>query len=91
MNPNWKKAIVESMPYIVVLAVCGLAIYLNALIVQDTITIIQATIIGYALVTTIIGLELFSLIILKKTEIETSVKDTKIDELEKELERIKNM
>ena len=69
MKEKWKTAIVDSMPYMVVLIVIGLAVYLNALIVQDSITLFVAEIIGYALVTVIIGFEIFSLILLKVSEV----------------------
>ena len=85
----YKKAIRESTPYMVVLIVIGLAVYLNALIVQDSITLFVAEIIGYALVTSIIAFEIFSLILLKVSEVEIATKDKRIEELEAELERIK--
>jgi ABC-type multidrug transport system permease subunit len=85
----YKKAIRESVPYMVVLIVIGLAVYLNALIVQDTITLFVATIIGYVLLTLIIGFEVFSMILLKVNEVEIATKDKKIEALEKELNRQK--
>lgn len=97
MKEKYKTAIIESIPYMVVIVVIGLGLYLNALIVQDSITLLQAEIIGYILLTTLIGMEIFSLILLKVKEIEIKEKDTrikekdnKIEDLEKELERIKN-
>jgi len=97
MKIEYKKALFESIPYMIVLGVIGLGLYLNALIVQDTITLLQAQIIGYVLLTAMIGLEIFSLIMLKIFEIErrilqdaNEVKDKKIEELEKELVRIQN-
>ena len=86
----YKKAVRESIPYMVVLIVIGLSVYLNALIVQDSITLAVAIIIGYALVTTIIAFEIFSLILLKVSEVEIATKDKKIEDLEIELKRIKN-
>lgn len=86
----YKKAIRESIPYMVVLIVIGLAVYLNALIVQDTITLSVAVIIGYVLVTTIIAFEIFSLILLKVNEVEIATKDKIIEALEKRLIDIKN-
>lgn len=90
MDEKYKIAIIESIPYMVVIVVIGLALYLNALIVQDTITLEQAEIIGYTLLTILIGMEIFSLILLKVKEIDIREGNSKIDELEKELERIKN-
>lgn len=87
---KYKIAIIESIPYMVVIVVIGLALYLNALIVQDTITLEQAEIIGYTLLTILIGMEIFSLILLKVKEIDIREGNSKIDDLEKELERIKN-
>jgi len=93
MKQAYKQAIIESIPYLVVMVVIGLAVYLNALIVQDTITLMTAEIIGYGLLTGLIGMEIFSLILLKVKEIDYTLdikdKDKKIEELEKELQRIK--
>ena len=96
MKIEYKKALFESIPYMIVMGVIGLGLYLNALIVQDTITLLQAQIIGYVLLTILIGLEIFSLIMLKIFEIErrilqddNEIKDKKIVELEKELLEIK--
>ncbi len=103
MKNKYKIAIVESIPYMVVLIVIGLALYLNALIVQDNITIFVAEILGYVLLTLIIAAMIFSLILLKVKEVEKAEllhtirqkndeienRDYKIDELEKELERVK--
>lgn len=91
MENKYKIAIIESIPYMVVIVVIGLALYLNALIVQDTITLEQAEIIGYTLLTILIGMEIFSLILLKVKEIDIREGNSKIDDLEKELERIKNI
>ena len=91
MNKKYVIAIIESIPYMVVIVVIGLALYLNALIVQDTITLEQAEIIGYTLLTILIGMEIFSLILLKVKEIDIREGTSKIEELEKELERIKNI
>ena len=88
---KYKIAIIESIPYMVVIVVIGLALYLNALIVQDTITLEQAEIIGYTLLTILIGMEIFSLILLKVKEIDIREGNSKIDDLEKELERIKTL
>ena len=97
MKNKYKEALFESIPYMIVLGVIGLGLYLNALIVQDTITLLQAQIIGYVLLTIMIGLEIFSLIMLKIMEIDkrilqdaNEVKDKKIDELEAELIALKN-
>lgn len=90
MKEKWKKAIVKSEPYMIILAVIGLAVYLNALIVQDSITLFVAVIIGYVIVTTIIALEVISLILLNVSEVEIAIKDKKIEELELELKAIKN-
>ena len=96
MKIEYKKALFESIPYMIVMGVIGLGLYLNALIVQDTITLLEAQIIGYVLLTILIGLEIFSLIMLKIFEIErrilqddNEIKDKKIVELEKELVEIK--
>jgi len=90
MKEKWKKAIVKSEPYMIILAVIGLSVYLNALIVQDSITLYVAVIIGYAIVTTIIALEVISLILLNVSEVEIAIKDKKIEALELELKAIKN-
>ena len=90
MENKYQIAIIESIPYMVVIVVIGLGLYLNALIVQDTISLKQAEIIGYGLLTILIGMEVFSLILLKVKEIDIRESSSKIDELEKELERIKN-
>ena len=90
MKEKWKKAIVKSEPYIIILAVIGLTNYLNALIVQDSITLFDAVIIGYVLVTIIITLEVISLILLNVSEVEIAIKDKIIEALEKRLEIIKN-
>jgi len=89
MKEKYKIAVVDSIPYMVVLIVIGLTVYLNALIVQDTITLFVAEIIGYVLVTTIIGFEIFSLILLKVQEVDLATKDKKIEELEEELYELK--
>ena len=96
MKIEYKKALFESIPYMIVMGVIGLGLYLNALIVQDTITLLEAQIIGYVLLTIMIGLEIFSLIMLKIFEIErrmlqddNEIKDKKIEELVKELLEIK--
>ena len=95
MKQAYKQAIIESIPYLVVMTVIGLALYLNALIVQDNITLKQAEIIGYTLLTILIGMEIFSLILLKVMEIDYTLdikdKNKKIEELEKELQRVKNL
>ena len=91
MKENWKKAIVKSEPYVIILAVIGLSVYLNALIVQDTITLGVAIVIGYVIVTVIIALEVFSLILLNLSEVEIAIKDRKIEELEIELKRQKGL
>ena len=97
MKSKYRLAFVESIPYIIVLIVIGLALYLNALIVQDTITQLQAETIGYGLLTGIIGAEVFSLYFLKvldieKRQLELDVKDRdkKIEEFARELKRIQN-
>ena len=90
MKEKTKTAIVESEPYMVVLIVIGLSVYLNALIVQDSITLFWAQVIGYVIVTAIIAFMIFSLILLKVTEVEKATKDKKIEELELELNRLKN-
>jgi len=96
MKSKYKLAFVESVPYILVLIVIGLALYLNALIVQDTVTQLQAEGIGYGLLTGLIGAEVFSLYFIKvldieKRQLELEVKDRdgKIEKFVKELERIK--
>ena len=91
MKDKWKKALVKSEPYVIILAVIGLSVYLNALIVQDTITLFVAVIIGYVLVSAIIALEVFSLILLNVSEVEIAIKDRKIEELEAELNRQKGL
>lgn len=91
MKEKYRIAIAESQPYIVVLIVIGLALYLNALIVADTITVDTAQVIGYGLLTTLIGFEVYSLILLKVKEVELRVKDNKIEELEQELNRQKKL
>ena len=90
MKDKYRIAIVESTPYMVVLIVIGLAVYLNALIVQDSITLFVAEILGYVLLVVIIAFEIFSLILLKVTEVEIATKDAKIEELEKELKEMQN-
>lgn len=89
MKEKYKIAVIESIPYMVVIVVIGLGLYLNALIVQDTITLQQAELIGYALLTILIGMEIFSLILLKVKEIDIRTSNSKIDELEAELNRLK--
>jgi hypothetical protein len=91
MEDKWKKAIVKSEPYMIILAVIGLSVYLNALIVQDSITLFVAVIIGYVIVTVIIGLEVISLILLNVSEVEIAIKDKKIEALELELKRQKGL
>lgn len=94
---RYLAAVVESIPYIVVIGVIGLGLYMNALIVQDTITLKEAETIGYILLTILITLEIISLILLKEKEIEKAeltqsvkISKEKIDDLEFELEKIKN-
>jgi len=87
---KYKVAIVKSEPYMIILAVIGLSVYLNALIVQDSITLFVAVIIGYVLVSVIIALEVISLILLNVSEVEIAIKDKKIEALELELKAIKN-
>lgn len=89
MKEKYKIAVIESIPYMVVIVVIGLGLYLNALIVQDTITLQQAELIGYALLTILIGMEIFSLILLKVKEIDIRTSNSKLEELERELERLK--
>ncbi len=98
MQQKYKIAVVDSIPYMVVLIVIGLTVYLNALIVQDSITLFVAVIIGYCIVTAIIGFEIFSMILLKVKEVEIAIKDKKLEEndktiweLEKELKRQKGL
>jgi len=91
MKENWKKALTKSEPYVIILAVIGLSVYLNALIVQDTITLPGAIVLGYVLVSVIIALEVFSLILLNLSEVEIAIKDRKIEELELELNRQKGL
>lgn len=97
MKEKYKTGFVESIPYIVVLAVIGLALWLNALIVQDSITLFQAELIGYGLLTGLIGAEVFSLFWLKVIEVEKrqllfkiEVKDKKIEQLVAEYNILKN-
>lgn len=89
MKEKYKIAIVKSEPYMIILVVIGLSVYLNALIVQDSITLFVAVIIGYVLVSVIIALEVVSLILLNVSEVEIAIKDRKIEELEKKLAEIK--
>lgn len=103
MSEKYKIAISESMPYMVVLIVIGLGLYLNSLIVVDTITIFVAEIIGYGLLTGLIAMEILQLILLKVKEVEKAQllqtirqkedqiegQDDKIKELEAELRRQK--
>ena len=105
MNEKYKIAIAESMPYMVVLIVIGLGLYLNSLIVVDTITIFVAEIIGYGLLTGLIAMEILQLILLKVKEVEKAQllhtikqkdeeledKDDAIKELEAELRRQKQL
>lgn len=97
MKNKYRVAFVESIPYLAVLAVIGLSIWLNALIVQDTITVFQAELLGYGLLIGIIGTEIFSLFWLKVLDVEKrelsaeiKQKDKKIEEFERELKRIQN-
>lgn len=91
MKEETKIALLESRPYMIVLAVIGLVVYLNALIVQDNITLLVAEVIGYVIVVIIIAFEIFSLILLKVSEVEIATKDAKIEELEAELKRQKGL
>ena len=97
MKIQYKQALIESISYLIVLTVIGLALYLNALIVQDTVTQFEAEIIGYVLLTLIIGAEVFSLYWLKVLEIEKrqlrielNQKDKKLEALQAEYDEIKN-
>ena len=97
MKEKYRIAIAESQPYIVVLIVIGLAVYLNSLIVVDNITVDVAQIIGYTLLTILIGFEIYSLILLKVKEVEKAeltsqirLKDNTIEDLERDLDRLKN-
>lgn len=97
IKEKWKIATIESIPYFIVMIVIALAIWINALIVQDSISLKVATILGLVLVFVVVCLEIISLILLKAREIEIKVKDKMIEEkdqmieeLENELERIKN-
>ena len=103
MENKYKIAISESTPYMVVLIVIGLGLYLNSLIVVDTITIFVAEIIGYGLLTGLIAMEILQLILLKVKEVEKAQllqtirqkddkiedQDEKIKDLERELRRQK--
>ena len=89
MREIYKRAIRESIPYMVVVIVILLVLYLNALIVQDSITLFFAVMIGYGLVTTIIGFEIFQLILLKVKEVEIAEKDVIIEKLDEELKELK--
>ena len=102
MENKYKRAINESIPYMVVLIVIGLGLYLNSLIVVDTITIVVAEVIGYGLLTCLIAMEILQLILLKVKEVEKAEllqtirqkneqiddQDGKIKDLERELRRI---
>ena len=88
MQPKYKIAVVDSIPYIVIFIVIGLTVYLNALIVQDSITLFVAEIIGYSLVTVIIGFEIYSLILLKVKEVEIAIKNKKIEERDEKIEAL---
>ena len=104
MENKYKIAINESIPYMVVLIVIGLGLYLNSLIVVDTITILVAEVIGYGLLTGLIAMEILQLILLKVKEVEKAQllqtirqkddyiegQDDKIKELERELRRLQN-
>jgi len=88
MKSKYKIGIVESIPYVVVLAVIGLALWLNALIVQDSITLSQAELLGYGLLTGLIGAEVFSLFWLKVIEVEKRQLQSKIDEKDEKIEEL---
>ena len=97
MKIQYKQALIESISYLIVLTVIGLALYLNALIVQDTVTQFEAEIIGYVLLTLIIGAVFFSLYWLNVLEIEKrqlrvelNQKDKKLEALQAEYDEIKN-
>lgn len=91
-----KKTLVESMSLMFVLIIIGLSIYLQALIKQDTITLIQAEVIGYTVLGFIISFLILILMYEKAQEIQ---KRKLIDEnedqkniiigLEKELDELK--
>ena len=85
-----KKTIVESLTLIFILIVLGLTIYLQALVKQDTITLYQAEIFSYITLGFIIFFLILVLIIEKGQEIISRRKDDLIENLEKELERLKN-
>lgn len=89
MKEIYKRAVRESVPSMVVVIVILLVLYLNALIVQDSITLFFAIVIGYALVTIIIIFEILQLVLLKVKEVELVVKDKIIENLVLELNEMK--
>ena len=91
-----KKTLVESMSLMFVLIIIGLSIYLQALIKQDTITLIQAEVIGYAVLGVIISFLILILMFEKAQEIqkrklidENDDLNKKIKQFEKDLEEAK--
>lgn len=101
MKPKTKivieRALIESIPFIIVFIVIGIGIWLQALIIQDNITLDEAELYSYFLLGALIFSEIVSLIYDKARDIEKrqliNEKDDlnkKIAEFEKEKNRIIN-
>lgn len=93
-----KRALIESVPFMIVFIVIGIGIWLQALIIQDNITLAQAELYSYILLGVLIFFEVISLIYDKARDIEkrqlieeNDDLNKKIEEFEKEKERIENI
>lgn len=96
MKEKYKIAIGEFTPYLIIFGIIGLTAWLQALIIPDMITQLQAQIVGYIILGVIIFLGICALFYEKIRDVETrqlidknEELDKKIEQLEKELERAK--
>ena len=90
-----KRALIESIPFMVAFIIIGIGVWLQALINQDNITLAEAELYSYILLGILIFFEVFSLIVDKANDIEkrqlideNEDLNKKIREFEKEKNRI---
>ena len=81
-----RRALIESIPFIVAFIIIGIGVWLQALIVQDNITLEQAELYSYILLGVLIFFEVFSLIVDKANDIEKRQLVDENEELNKKIE-----
>lgn len=92
-----RRALIESIPFMIAFIIIAIGVWLQALIIQDNITLAQAELYSYILLGILIFFEVFSLIVDKANDIEkrqlideNEELNKKIDAFEKERNRIIN-